>query len=714
MRSFVFYVVTLIAVTAQAQPSAPLSVAEMRRRGEYRQAEQFGLEQWRRDTFPDRERAELAIQLALVYTEQALSSPRESADSLWNKAQDICQQFTAGWPENPRGILVEVQRALVSLARGTQAREQWRDMVQAVEHLRTALRQLGELSDRTSRALIEQRLRGRTKQSPDLLTIDELESLEVNLAFHLARAQRQLGLCYAPRSADRDDALLQAVQRLAPLAARTPANELVWNARLELIECYRELGKSVAARKSAEDWLRENPPAEVAKRLTVNPTISEPYLEQYLPKRHHDDFEKALAAANRERSAGRFAPAAEQYRQLALQQPNHPRAAEAHRMAILQVAEILRASDSTEKAAFAATYEELLREHLAQWANQSSADDVRLWLGRLLVTRREWQRAIDVLQQVRPETTAYSASVKLIIECYENQLRDWAESLEKSDASTHRNRLLSAATQQLQPIITGPNNQWPAEWNDLQRDVALALARLHLRYTEEPSPYAEKLLIAALRGATNIDSANRTSWRGTARCQLLIALVRNGKVEDVHPLLDEAILSASADVLLELLADLDRQMAVAMSSAQKDPHVAGQVALKIARHLDAHRTDLATDALPRLAMYRATALATTGERAAAHAQMGALATEWPNNADIQERYAMLLATSDSPEELRQAVGQWQKVEGGSRSGSPRWRRARQARIELLTRLGDTADAEKLLRLTRLLHPDWDTATVPSQ
>lgn len=713
MRSL-FFVVTLIAVTAQAQPSAPLSVAEMRRRGEYRQAEQFGLEQWRRDILPERERAELAIQLALVYTEQALSSSRESADSLWNKAQDICQQFTAGWPENPRGILVEVQRALVLLARGTQARERWRDMVQAVEHLRTAVRRLGELSDRTSRALIEQRLRDRTNQSPDLLTIDELESLEVNLAFHLARAQRQLGLCYAPRSADRDDALLQAVQRLAPLAARTPVNELVWNARLELIECYRELGKSVAARKLAEDWLRENPPPEVAKRLTVNPTISEPYLEQYLPKSHHDDFEKALAAANRERSAGRFASAAEQYRQLALQQPKHPHAPEAHRMAILQVAEILRASDSTEKAALAAAYEELLREHLAQWANQSSADDVRLWLGRLLVTRREWQRAIDVLQQVRPETAAYSASVKLIIECYENQLRDWAESLEKSDASAHRNRLLSAATQQLQPIITGPNNQWPAEWNDLQRDVALALARLHLRYTEEPSPYAEKLLIAALHGATKFDSANRTSWCGAAHCQLLIAMVRNGKVEEIHSLLDETISSASADVLLELLADLDRQMAVAVSSAQKDPHVVGQVALKIARHLDAHRIDLATDALPRLAMYRATALAATGERAAALAQMGALATEWPNNADIQERYAMLLATSDSPEELRQAVGQWQKVEGGSRSGSPRWRRARQGRIELLTRLGDTAVAERLLRLTRLLYPDWGTATVPSQ
>jgi len=715
MRRVVFCIMGLLVVpNARAESANQPSVAETRRSGDDRQAEQYELEQWHRDNLSDRERAELAIQLALVYTEQALASSPESADRSWKKAEEICQEFAVHWPENPRAVLVEVQRALVSLARGIQAREQRRDKVQALERLRTAIRQLGELSDRTSRALIEHRLRGRTNHSPDTLTIDELESLEAHLAFHLARAQRQLGLCYAPGSSDHDDALLQAAQRLTPLAAKTPPDDLAWNARAELVECRRALGQTTAAQELAENWLRENPPPEVLKRLSVNATPPATSASASLEKRpHDDDFEKAMAAAAVERSAGQWAAAAERYRQLALQQLHHPRAAETHRLAILQAAEALRASVPTEHAALTDSYEGLLREHLTQWAEQAAADEVRLWLGRLLAARREWQSTIGVLQQVRPQSDVFSASVKLLIECYENQMRELAKRPETSDATTHRNGLLSAATQYLQPIITGPENKWPAEWSELQRDVTLALARLHLRFTDEPSPYAEKLLTAALRGMTKPDSANTKSWRGAAQCLLLVAMVRNGNSAETYPWLDEMTALASVDALMELLAALDRQIAPSSPTIHKQPQAVGQLALGIARRLDARRSELEATALPRLAMYRATALAASGERAAAIAQFGALAGELPNDAEIQERYAILLATANSPEELRQAVSQWQRIESRSRRGSLRWRRARQARIELLTRLGDAAEAEKLQRLTRLLYPDWDSAPVPS-
>ena len=100
-------------------------------------------------------------------------------------------------------------------------------------------------------------------------------------------------------------------------------------------------------------------------------------------------------------------------------------------------------------------------------------------------------------------------------------------------------------------------------------------------------------------------------------------------------------------------------------------------------------------------------MASAGDRPAALAQYAALAAQSPDDAEIQERYAAYLAASDSPAELRESLARWHRVEWRSRRGGLRWRRARAARIDLLTRLGDRMEAEKLLRLTRLLYPDWN-------
>jgi tetratricopeptide (TPR) repeat protein len=108
-----------------------------------------------------------------------------------------------------------------------------------------------------------------------------------------------------------------------------------------------------------------------------------------------------------------------------------------------------------------------------------------------------------------------------------------------------------------------------------------------------------------------------------------------------------------------------------------------------------------------LVRLRASALAAAGRRQEAIAAYAQLAEQLPDDGQVQESYAALLAGSDSAADLRAALVRWQQVEQRSRPGSTRWYRARQARIELLRRLGDHEAEEKLLRLTRLLYPDWD-------
>ena len=174
MRWFTCLFIGVLVVTdvlAATQDAA--FVAGLRERRLYDLAEEYGSERWRREDLSERERAELAIQLALVFTEQAQAAPPESRDALWAKADGACAALIDGWPNNPRRRIVEVQRALVSLARGEQARES-RNLAAALDHLRVATRGLSAVADGVGRELVERRLRPRGKLPPDDLSVQEL------------------------------------------------------------------------------------------------------------------------------------------------------------------------------------------------------------------------------------------------------------------------------------------------------------------------------------------------------------------------------------------------------------------------------------------------------------------------------------------------------------------------------------------------------------
>jgi hypothetical protein len=233
------------------------------------------------------------------------------------------------------------------------------------------------------------------------------------------------------------------------------------------------------------------------------------------------------------------------------------------------------------------------------------------------------------------------------------------------------------------------------------------LARLHLRYADSPQ-YAERVLAAALQGAAGQEPKADEIWRSTAGSLLVAALARNGKTVEAQAMINQ-LAGAPPEMLLESLATIDgliTQEASADGAARRE---LGRLAAAIVRLLDARRDELSESAMASLERYRAAASMAVGDRAAALAHYGALAAQTPDDGEIQERYARLLAASDSPEELQRALAAWKQVESRSRRGGDRWWRARKARIELLRRLGDAAEAEKLVRLTRLLYPDRDTA-----
>lgn len=825
---------SVLVSSARAESADERFLAGLSERHLYRLADVYGTKRWARDDLSDRDRAELAIGLALVYTDQALASPPGERAAAWKKAQDVCEALLADWPNNPRRRLVEVQRALVSLARGRQIREESvgtanasTGHAEALEHLRTASRQLADIAEAVNQELTDRRMRPTGDVSPAALSTSELQSLEANVRYQLARAQHQLGLCYGPRTADRDDALLQALSRLEPLVQQTELDDLAWLARLEAAACQRELGRLQEALERLNAWAADEAPPGVAARLaaervrlllaagkvddagrvadealrsakaasgdlalaqlevslarwreashrtgsTHQPADADaltaevaaigrqhgPYWARraeslvgralatsqptgnadalllaaknlYLngrpdealaaydqaaahfatSQRPNEAFAAAMTAAAIVRQENRWADAAERYRRLSLDEPRHPRAAEAHRLAILSMADLLRERDGEERQPIAASYEALLDEHLKRWPDGPVADQVRWWLGRLLASRHDWKAARGVLQQIPPSSEHFQNAVYLVVECYEAELKrsDGPE----NDATDRQAELLATVTKYLEPVVARMHNQPPGEWTELECWAAVTLADLQLRYATGRPTDAVRLLGPVVRalfaGSESQAEGPDPAWQQQALSLYIVTLAHIGKHEDAGNLLQWQAANFPA-ALPGTLDRLGEQLTADGSVAERET---AELVLEGLQLVDPQQITVDEPTRRRLVRRRASALAVAGRRDEALREYADLAERLPDDGNIQESYAVLLAQSESPAELREALTRWHEVEQRSRSGSPRWRRARRARIELLVRLGRRDEAEKLLRLTRLLYPDWNDHT----
>lgn len=407
-----------------------------------------------------------------------------------------------------------------------------------------------------------------------------------------------------------------------------------------------------------------------------------------------------------ERTTGRFIDAAERYRRAALTMPEHARAAEAHRLAALSVADALRDASPEQRDALAGAYETLLEEHLEHWGKAETAGDVRIWLGRLLLGRGDWDGARQAVGDINAEAPQFGEKIELVAESYERE----GEAIGSGDEAARRDRaaVVAGATKELLPVITGSDNRWPEAWSEVQRTAALAIARLHLGYSPGPSVYAERLLTTALAAPVKAGAGEENKagsrWEVEARTLLIVALARNEKfaaAREQIPLLA----AAEPSKILMAVEQIDETVeAIGLDDAAKRRECAAIMLPLLELAGKGGATD--ADTAGEIGRLRARAALAAGDKDTAIAEVAALAKASPQDLKRQIEYAVLLSQSAEREDLRAALGVWQKIENQGGSHSDAWREARRRRIELLKRLGEREEAEKLARLTALLYPGW--------
>ncbi|MEM9353535.1 MAG: hypothetical protein AAGA92_11025 [Planctomycetota bacterium] len=427
-----------------------------------------------------------------------------------------------------------------------------------------------------------------------------------------------------------------------------------------------------------------------------------------------DKLQRLMAAGK----AGGHAAAAEACRELALSDPQNPNAAQAHYAAIVFAAQAWKTAPEPEKEQAQKRYGELLGEHIDRWPVGPHAPQARL----LLVEHELRSRGVEAITGALRLSSAdtQKAVIDAAIDSCNNALRS-------ADDHAERVTLLNSARKQLQPLITGDNNEWPKRWTPLQVRLAIRLSEWHLAYHPQGGKYAERMLTAAA-------TAGEECPESLKRIEFLLDC--RGLIEDGPRPVSVALQGFFADSAQhrgtpeEAVRFVRAITAPLIQSSQRTithdlRRLAGVGWGFLAAHDlaesplaelkdQARELGLPQDAVMTIVRFRVLFAYVHFQRAGYIdkvflQQSRDACRRWielaPTDLDAVETDVHLLWFVDTLEARKEALVRITRLEGLCKPASERWRRVRRDRIAILRSLDQTEEADKLQSLTELLYPD---------
>jgi hypothetical protein len=414
-------------------------------------------------------------------------------------------------------------------------------------------------------------------------------------------------------------------------------------------------------------------------------------------------FDAGFTAAAIEQERQRFSQAAVRFRQTALSRKELSKAAESHQLAIFNAGQALKASEannSPEAPTAAAEYQELLIEHLATWPQSASANQVRLWLGRIYERQGNHADALTILRQIPPDAPQFFETVETLARCYHEALT------QRQVEGQPTQELAQAAAKYFEDLVVGAQNRLPEKWSPLDRLAAVSSAGLLLEYTTGSFDRAERILSAALTGSSDAP----LEWRATAEGLLTFALAGQGRRDEAGKIL-ERISTGPPGELLALVAGLSR---LSQSASPEVKRELGILELRAAQLLAGRTKDLTEAQRRGFDLQVAQALAAAGRKDEARRALETLASQSPRDGAIQEEYAQILLASGDAASLKLAESRWRDLLQKSRPGTDRYFRAAFGLASTLEKTGDKRRALQLVSITQAQYPDLGGATLKTR
>ncbi|HEX6985753.1 MAG TPA: hypothetical protein VF170_10260, partial [Planctomycetaceae bacterium] len=431
--------------------------------------------------------------------------------------------------------------------------------------------------------------------------------------------------------------------------------------------------------------------------------------------------ELASARASVLLAADRFEEAASAFAALAEKAPESSKAAEAHLLSGYALGRLHDAEPSAERRE---AYVARLEEHRTRFAGSPTAAEATLRLARLYEQRRQYSKALPLLKEITGDAERGPAAAAALARNYESllqYLKSAAKAASDSSEAAARQAQLAewsfAAVRDL-TSLTEPlrsDAPRPRPFSMQEAELALRASRILQAYADDPSA-ADRLLdrLAEAVAAEHLPE-EKAFWESARRSSLplrVVSLASRNRYEEAGRLIDSLADAPAGD----LLAVVDGLSELSDSEAGRQrPAVFGATGKRIGPRLtDLRRTatemlaerraELSPEEARRLDVVLARANLADGRSAVALDRFEAALAERPNDKALLAQAATALLASGDPEAVRQARDYGRRLEGLEPPGSEAWLRARLRVIEAHVALGETAEARKLLTVTRLLHP----------
>lgn len=411
--------------------------------------------------------------------------------------------------------------------------------------------------------------------------------------------------------------------------------------------------------------------------------------------------------------AKRFEEAAVAFRELA-ESPRHERSAATHLLWVFCLGKQFE-SDPTDarRAAFVTS----LRSLRERFPDTSESAEAAWLLGLTLERQQQFLEAIELLVSV-PETHArHDEAWGGIARCHElrlAQLRAEKKSTAEAEAAAIRQLLpvanaivqASGAASARRPKDDATNGRG-ADTASLalktaQAELLVRLARLLL----QRQPTADDKTADRLLEFVTAHSQDR-DWLKSAKQLRVVSLAGQRRIDEAERLIG----SLEAAGPEELLTLLDGLTDVAARSDTGTQRLVAELQLRASQGLADAAVKLSEPQRLRLMRARAEAFAATGQPTKAIAAYQQLVEKSPRDAKLLRTAAELCESLDSQEGMQQAKTYWRRLEGVLKAGSVEWLEARWHVIRCCRRLGENAEADKLLKVTKLLYPELGGETL---
>lgn len=540
--------------------------------------------------------------------------------------------------------------------------------------------QLGSLAAESIRLAMD------TQQSEVALRLASRSSFESESPeFQLASVEALVAAAIANRG--RSDVALWRERALQITADLSRNHGVYWALRAEM-ELSR-LALDPSAKPStlgtaAETLLRQDAP-DSAKEMFLKAANQAQQEGESSEAQAFDFLYKAAVVDHRQ---GNLADAISRFRDVALKYIPHPRAAEAHMLAVFDAAALYQQRATQEKTnqnqpdaessanAALAQYEDLLQEHLEHWPEQSPANQVRIWSAKLAMAKRQWHRAINLYQGVEQGSAQE-------VEAYQglSQAMKRGRATKKIDSETQGQ------------VLLWMQDRAKAAKGDVAHRLALSIGNVALQSFGTKNPQYTLARETLYKHWTNTEST--ATMRREIGVPLLVAAVGDTKMDLANEVFAQLVPIPPAN-LLEILKGLEH-----IRRQRRDDDRLRRLTVELLDLITPYEDEM-SDADRRVVRRAAADYAPLSKALAAYAQF---ALEEPKEFPVQRRYAELLSASNTREHREQALQQWRRIVRLAEPQSQDWFNAKCAVANTLFQMGERKEAKALVDYLSALYPE---------